>query len=162
METDCLFCQIAQGKRDTRFLLENDTLVAFRDIRPHAPVHILIVPKKHIRGINDLGPDDAAIVGQAILAARDLAEAEVRWTPWLGQLLLWSLGPWQSLRCNVKSERAMKRLILFACDQLRFIDDQGIRKISLFPFHRFCISIIGESKPHGLTVFKPDIRFLEQ
>jgi histidine triad (HIT) family protein len=61
---------------DTRFLLENDTLVAFRDIRPHAPVHILIVPKKHIRSINDLGPDDAAIVGQAILAARDLAKAE--------------------------------------------------------------------------------------
>jgi histidine triad (HIT) family protein len=76
METECLFCEIAQGKTDTRFLLENDALVAFRDIRPHAPVHILIVPKKHIRSINDLAPEDAAIVARAILTARDLAAAE--------------------------------------------------------------------------------------
>lgn len=74
MEKDCLFCKIAQGKTDTRFLFENDTFVVFRDINPHAPVHLLIVPKRHIRGINDLTEGDHAIVAEAIMTARDMAK----------------------------------------------------------------------------------------
>ena len=54
MEKDCIFCQIAQGQTDTKILYQTDTLVVFKDINPHAPVHLLLVPKKHIRSVNDL------------------------------------------------------------------------------------------------------------
>jgi histidine triad (HIT) family protein len=74
MEKDCLFCKIAQGKTDTRFIFENDTVTVFRDINPHAPVHLLIVPKKHIRSINDLTDDDRAIVAEAMMTARNMAK----------------------------------------------------------------------------------------
>jgi histidine triad (HIT) family protein len=74
MEKDCLFCKIVQGKTDTRFLFENDTLVVFRDINPHAPVHLLIVPKKHVRSINDLTEGDRDIVAEAIMTARNMAK----------------------------------------------------------------------------------------
>ncbi len=76
METDCLFCKIAHGQMDTEFLFENDNLVVFRDINPHAPVHLLIVPKRHIRSINDLGPQDAAILAEMIMTAKEMAERE--------------------------------------------------------------------------------------
>jgi galactose-1-phosphate uridylyltransferase len=54
MGKDCIFCDIVNGKSDTELLYEDDTLVVFRDIQPHAPVHLLVVPRKHIRSINDL------------------------------------------------------------------------------------------------------------
>ena len=54
MEKNCIFCQIANGQTDTEILYQTDTLVVFKDINPHAPVHLLFVPKKHIRSINDL------------------------------------------------------------------------------------------------------------
>ena len=68
MTTDCLFCNIANGKTDTAFLFENETLVVFKDINPHAPVHLLLVPKKHIRSINDLTSADDTIVSSLISA----------------------------------------------------------------------------------------------
>ncbi len=73
MLNDCLFCNISKGQTATEFLFENDTLVVFKDINPHAPVHLLIVPKKHIRGINDLTDDDHPILSEMIMAARDMA-----------------------------------------------------------------------------------------
>jgi histidine triad (HIT) family protein len=73
METDCLFCKIAHGLIDTDFLYENDNLVVFRDINPHAPVHLLIVPKRHIRSINDLTVNDDAILAEMITTARQMA-----------------------------------------------------------------------------------------
>ena len=73
METDCIFCQIANGKTDTEFLYEDEDLVVFKDINPHAPVHLLMVPKKHIRSINDLTADDHAIVSEIITVAKDMA-----------------------------------------------------------------------------------------
>jgi len=76
MEKDCLFCKIAQGMTDTRFIFENDTVAVFRDINPHAPVHLLIVPKKHIRSINDLTEEDRAIVAEAMMTARNMAKAQ--------------------------------------------------------------------------------------
>ena len=51
MEKDCLFCKISHGQMGTDFLYENENLVVFRDINPHAPVHLLIVPKRHIRSV---------------------------------------------------------------------------------------------------------------
>ena len=77
MENDCLFCKIANGQMDTRFLFENENLVVFRDINPHAPVHLLIVPKRHIRSVNDLTEADSAIVAEMIMTAKQMAKAEM-------------------------------------------------------------------------------------
>ena len=76
MPNDCLFCNISKGQTATELLFENDTLVVFKDINPHAPVHLLIVPKKHIRSINDLMDDERPILAEMIMVARDMA-AEV-------------------------------------------------------------------------------------
>ncbi len=76
MTQDCIFCNIANGKTDTEFLYEDDHLVVFRDIKPHAPVHLLIVPKRHIRSVNDLTDDHRSILGDLFMAARDMAKKE--------------------------------------------------------------------------------------
>ncbi|BBO79828.1 histidine triad nucleotide-binding protein [Desulfosarcina ovata] len=76
MENDCLFCKIASGQMDTEFLFENDRLVVFRDIHPHAPVHLLIVPKRHIRSINDLTEGDHDILAEMIMTAKQMAKKE--------------------------------------------------------------------------------------
>ncbi len=76
MEKDCLFCKIVNGEIPTEFLYENDNLVVFQDINPHAPVHVLIVPKKHIRSINDLTDEDKDVVSEMIMTARQIAKKE--------------------------------------------------------------------------------------
>ena len=76
MDTECLFCKIARGRMETEFLYENDNLVVFRDINPHAPVHLLIVPKRHIRSINDLTDADDSILAEMIQAAKMMAKQE--------------------------------------------------------------------------------------
>ena len=73
MTTDCIFCNIVNGKTETKFLFENETLVVFKDINPHAPVHLLVVPKKHIRSINDLTSADDTIVSALISAGKHMA-----------------------------------------------------------------------------------------
>jgi histidine triad (HIT) family protein len=74
MEKDCIFCRIVRGETATEILHETPTLLAFRDIRPQAPVHLLIVPKKHIRSVNDLAPADAPSLGELFQAAREMAQ----------------------------------------------------------------------------------------
>lgn len=74
MQDDCLFCKIVHKEIPSEFLFENDTLVVFRDINPQAPVHLLIVPKKHIRSVNDLTDGESGIVSQMIATARDMAK----------------------------------------------------------------------------------------
>ena len=76
MEKDCIFCKIVNGEIPTEFLYEDDTLVVFRDINPHAPVHILIVPRKHIRSINDLMENDREIISHMIMVGKDIAKKE--------------------------------------------------------------------------------------
>jgi len=73
MEKDCIFCQIAQGQTDTKILYQTDTLVVFKDINPHAPVHLLLVPKKHIRSINDLTDADREILAELTMVAKEMA-----------------------------------------------------------------------------------------
>jgi histidine triad (HIT) family protein len=73
MEKNCLFCQIANGKTSTKILFENDTLVVFKDINPAAPLHLLIVPKRHIRSINDLADSDRPILSELLMTAKDMA-----------------------------------------------------------------------------------------
>lgn len=76
MTADCAFCKIVAGELPSRKVYETDTVLAFHDINPAAPTHILIIPKKHITGIAGIDPDDAALVGEVIHAARLIAEQE--------------------------------------------------------------------------------------
>jgi histidine triad (HIT) family protein len=71
---DCIFCKVVAGEFPTTFLYEDESVVAFSDINPHAPHHILIVPRKHIATINDLAVEDNALVGQMFQAAKQLAK----------------------------------------------------------------------------------------
>ena len=73
MEKDCLFCKIANGDTPTEILFENDTLVVFKDINPSAPVHLLIVPKKHIRSVNDLTEADKPILSEMMMMGKEMA-----------------------------------------------------------------------------------------
>ncbi len=74
MEKDCLFCKIANGQTETEFIYEDDKMVVFHDIKPHAPVHVLLVPKRHIRSINDLTDDDGALISDLFMLAKEIAK----------------------------------------------------------------------------------------
>ena len=74
--SDCLFCKIVKGEIPAEIVAENDHALAFRDINPQAPTHILIIPRKHIATLNDLEENDAELMGEMVLAAKDLAEQE--------------------------------------------------------------------------------------
>ncbi len=76
MSSDCLFCKIVAGEIPAELVYESDTAVAFRDINPQAPTHVLVIPRKHISTINDITADDEAIVGSLYTAAREIAAAE--------------------------------------------------------------------------------------
>ena len=71
---DCIFCKIISGKVPANIVLENDSILAFKDIEPQAPVHILIIPKKHITSINDIEFKDRDICGDMLLAAKQIAK----------------------------------------------------------------------------------------
>jgi histidine triad (HIT) family protein len=76
MEKSCTFCRIVNRETSTHFLYENDILVVFKDINPHAPIHLLIVPKKHIRSVNDLKDEDREIVSDIIMVAKEMAKEQ--------------------------------------------------------------------------------------
>jgi histidine triad (HIT) family protein len=73
---DCLFCKIAAGKIDADIVHENDSVVAFRDINPQAPTHVLIVPRNHVATINDLSESENDDIGRLFLAAKHIAREE--------------------------------------------------------------------------------------
>ena len=70
----CLFCSIVARKIPATIELENDDVLAFRDIHPMAPTHVLVIPKKHVVGVHEAGPQDVELLGRVLLAARDVAE----------------------------------------------------------------------------------------
>lgn len=72
--TDCLFCKIAAGEIKPEIVFEDDQIIAFRDIHPQAPVHILIIPKRHITNLNEI--EDVSLAGQLLQAAVRIAKAE--------------------------------------------------------------------------------------
>ncbi len=74
--TNCIFCKIAAKEMKSTVVYEDDELFAFRDINPQAPVHILLIPKKHILTINDLDNVDQALIGKMFLAAKEIAKNE--------------------------------------------------------------------------------------
>lgn len=71
---DCLFCKIASKELDSELIYEDDRVVAFNDINPQAPHHILIIPHKHIATINDLQPEDNDLVGHIFQVAKKIAQ----------------------------------------------------------------------------------------
>ena len=75
-DNSCLFCGIIDGKIPADVIYESDTAVAFRDINPKAPTHVLIIPRKHIATINEIDDEDDEIVGSLYAAARDIAKLE--------------------------------------------------------------------------------------
>lgn len=69
----CLFCKIVNREIKADIVWEDDDVLAFRDIHPLAPVHILVIPKKHIASINDLTRDDVELAGKMIISAKEIA-----------------------------------------------------------------------------------------
>jgi len=72
----CIFCQIAEGEIPAEIVHEEDDLVAFRDIDPQAPSHVLVIPREHIETVNDLKKEHAEAMGRLFLAARRIARKE--------------------------------------------------------------------------------------
>jgi histidine triad (HIT) family protein len=70
---DCLFCKIAGGALPSKMVHQDDRLVAFEDINPQAPTHVLVVPKKHIPTLNDVSPADADLLGLVTATATKIA-----------------------------------------------------------------------------------------
>lgn len=73
---NCIFCRIASGEIPATKVYEDDLCIAFRDINPQAPRHILIIPRKHIESMNKVGPEDKDLIGHLVLAASTIAEQE--------------------------------------------------------------------------------------
>ncbi|SEI40556.1 histidine triad (HIT) family protein [Allopseudospirillum japonicum] len=71
---DCIFCKLVKGELPADILYQDDEVMAFRDIDPKAPHHFLVIPKRHIATLNDLTPEDAALVGRLQVTAAQLAK----------------------------------------------------------------------------------------
>ncbi len=73
---DCLFCKIVEGTIPSSQVFENERIVAFRDIAPAAPIHILIIPKKHIPTMNDVADEDGPLIAELFAVARQIAKEQ--------------------------------------------------------------------------------------
>jgi histidine triad (HIT) family protein len=71
---ECLFCKIVSGEIHASIVYEDEHVVAFNDINPQAPTHVLLVPRAHIATLNDLSPDDDQIVGELVRRAAAIAK----------------------------------------------------------------------------------------
>lgn len=76
MDSSCLFCKMVSGEITPDVVYEDDAVLAFNDINPKAPTHVLVVPKRHIATLNELDERDAGLVGRLFLAARRIAERD--------------------------------------------------------------------------------------
>jgi len=74
--SDCIFCRIAAGEIPADIVYEDDLVVGFRDLSPQAPTHVLLIPRKHIATLNDLTPEDDAIIARLYTAAVQVAARE--------------------------------------------------------------------------------------
>ena len=72
--TDCLFCKIVRGEIPAKVVYEDDELLAFNDIRPHAPVHFLLIPKRHIESLLTVNETDQALLGKMLATAPSIAK----------------------------------------------------------------------------------------
>ena len=76
MADDCIFCKIASGKISSDKIFENEDVMAFRDIHPIAPTHVIIIPKKHYATLNDIPANEMGIVSKIFAAAKEIARSE--------------------------------------------------------------------------------------
>ena len=74
--SDCLFCKISSGEILSSKVFEDERVFAFNDINPKAPTHVLIVPKKHIRGLKEATAEDAELLGYCLLVAAEIARQQ--------------------------------------------------------------------------------------
>ena len=74
--SDCLFCKIVEGKIPSSKVYEDDDILAFKDIHPARPVHILVIPKKHITSLATVSPEDAPVLGNMLAKANEIALAQ--------------------------------------------------------------------------------------
>jgi len=76
MEKSCPFCQIIRGEKPAEIVYQDERVMVFRDAHPHAPVHLLVVPKRHIRTLNDLTEEDQDTISAMILKAKEIAREQ--------------------------------------------------------------------------------------
>ncbi len=76
MEKECIFCKIAHGEAPADIVCQERGLVAFKDINPIAPVHILVIPKKHVRSINDLKDEEGPLISEMCLMAKKIVKKQ--------------------------------------------------------------------------------------
>lgn len=69
----CIFCEIVAGRIPSKTVFSDDRLIAFHDVNPQAPTHVLVIPRRHIESLADLGPDDDRLTGAMVRQARELA-----------------------------------------------------------------------------------------
>ena len=96
--SDCLFCKIIEGKIPSKKVYEDEDVVALDDIQPQAPVHVLVIPRKHVATLNDLDPKDDAVAGKSLdpRLLRELDRRAARRT-WVDALLAAIAAAWFSL-----------------------------------------------------------------
>ena len=73
---ECIFCQIVSGKIPSDIVYQNEEIIAFRDIEPQAPVHLIIIPRRHIPSLVHLSQADSSLVGHMVDIANQLAKSE--------------------------------------------------------------------------------------
>jgi histidine triad (HIT) family protein len=73
---DCIFCKIVRGDFNTNFVAESENAVAFHDVDPKSPVHVLVIPKRHVRSLQALVPADPALAGELLTLAAEVARKE--------------------------------------------------------------------------------------
>jgi len=73
---DCLFCRIVRGDIPSDVVAEGESWMAFRDIQPQAPVHVLVIPKRHVDGVGSMDAEDGGLAGELLLAAAEVARVE--------------------------------------------------------------------------------------
>ncbi len=71
--TDCLFCKIASGEAPSEMVYQDDLVVAFKDIQPAAPIHLLVIPRKHIKSLAEVELEDQELLGHLLLVVKKLA-----------------------------------------------------------------------------------------
>ena len=88
---DCLFCRIASGAIPSTQVYADEDVVAFRDLNPQAPTHVLVIPRRHVPGVDAIGRDDGALLAAMVTAANTVARAEG--LAERGYRLVWNVGP---------------------------------------------------------------------
>jgi histidine triad (HIT) family protein len=91
--TDCLFCKIVAGAVPSETVHETATTLAFKDINPAAPLHVLVVPRRHIDDASTVTAEDGPVLADMVMAARAVADAAGLATPERGYRLIFNVGP---------------------------------------------------------------------